>query len=86
MKDSPKIQRLREGYQPKQDAATQLNPANRSQAFDGHQPKQNELTKGYPVTQRVDLANLKIPENLGTAAVTPPTNRNVAPTSAKSEK
>jgi hypothetical protein len=45
-----------------------------------------DLTKGYRVRQRVDLANLKIPKNLGTAAVTPVTNRNSTPTSTKSEK
>jgi len=63
MSDKPKVQSLKEGYQPK-----------------------NELTKGYGVTQPVNLANLKIPQNLGTAAVTPVNGRNTAPTPAKSEK
>ncbi len=38
---------------------------------EGYQPHKDEVVKGYRVTQPVDLNNLKIPENLGTAAVTP---------------
>jgi len=41
----------------------------RSVAMDGYQPTTDELTKGYRVTQQVDMSNLKIPKNLGTAAV-----------------
>ena len=50
----------------------------------GYQP--HDLSKGYRVTQPVDLANLKIPKNLGTAAVRPVNGRNPAPLPAKSEK
>ena len=50
----------------------------------GYQPY--HLSKGYRVTQPVDLANLKIPKNLGTAAVRPVNGRNPAPLPAKSEK
>lgn len=53
---------------------------------DGYQPKRNELTKGYPVTESVDLTNLKIPKNLGTAAVIPRKNGNPAPVGAKPQK
>jgi hypothetical protein len=49
MTDNLKIQRLREGYQ----------------------PKRHEETRGYPVTQPVDLNNLRVPKNLGDAAVAP---------------
>jgi hypothetical protein len=45
----------------------------------GYQPGKHEVTKGYPVTQPVDLNNLKIPKNLGDAAVTPPNSGNPAP-------
>ncbi|MGH9445828.1 MAG: hypothetical protein ACRD3O_08895 [Terriglobia bacterium] len=86
MNDDPKAQRLREGYQPKRDALIRSNSRSRSHAFDGYEPKHDELTKGYPVTQPVNLANLKIPQNLGTAAVTPVNRRNTAPASATSEK
>ncbi len=38
---------------------------------EGYQPGKDEVRKGYGVTQPVDLKNLTIPKNLGTAAVTP---------------
>ena len=63
MSDNSKVQRLREGYQ----------------------PKRHEETRGYPVTQRVDLSNLKIPENLGDAAVTPQSGGSPTPVPAKKE-
>ncbi len=53
---------------------------------EGYQPKKDEVTKGYRPTQPVDLSNLKIPKNLGDAAVTPVNSGNPAPTPAKSEK
>jgi len=37
----------------------------------GYQPKTNEVTEGYRPTQPVDMRNLKIPKNLGSAAVMP---------------
>lgn len=61
--DNLKIQRLREGYQPKQD----------------------EVTKGYRVTQPVDLNNLRVPKNLGDAAVTPQSGGSPTPVPAKNE-
>lgn len=38
---------------------------------EGYQPTHDEVTKGYRVTQPVDSKNLRIPKNLGDAAVTP---------------
>lgn len=64
MSDNAKIQKLREGYQPRKD----------------------EVTKGYRVTQPVDLNNLKIPKNLGDAAVTPRNSGNVVPARAEPKK
>jgi hypothetical protein len=46
-------------------------PGRRSVAMDGYQPTRDELTKGYRVTQQIDMGNLRIPKNLGTAAVMP---------------
>ena len=63
MTDNLKIQRLREG----------------------HQPKRHEEMRGYPVTQPVDLSNLKIPKNLGDAAVTPQSGGSPTPVPAKKE-
>lgn len=51
----------------------------------GYQPKRHEETRGYPVTQPVDLSNLKIPENLGDAAVTPQNSGSAAPVGPKKE-
>jgi hypothetical protein len=64
MNDDPKIQRLREGYQPRQD----------------------EVTKGYRPTQPVDMSKLKIPKNLGTAAVMPRNSGNSVRTSVEPKK
>lgn len=52
----------------------------------GYQPGTNELTKGYRPTQQVDLSNLKIPKNLGDAAVTPRNNGNPAPARVETKK
>jgi hypothetical protein len=41
--------------------------------------------RGYPVTQPVDLSNLKIPKNLGDAAVTPQNIGSPAPVGPKKE-
>jgi len=64
MNDDPKIQRLREGYQPRQD----------------------EVTKGYRPTQPVDMSKLKIPKNLGIAAVMPRNSGNSVRTSVEPKK
>ncbi len=64
MNDDAKIQKLKEGYQPRKD----------------------EVTKGYRVTQPVDLSNLKIPKNLGDAAVTPQNTGNPVPAPAEPKK
>ncbi|MBZ5552718.1 MAG: hypothetical protein LAO21_08365 [Acidobacteriia bacterium] len=53
---------------------------------ESHQPLKNEITKGYPVSQQVDLANLKPPSNLGSAAVTPQNSNQSAPAPAKTNK
>jgi hypothetical protein len=52
---------------------------------EGHQPKRHEEMRGYPVTQPVDLSNLKIPKNLGDAAVTPQNIGSPAPVGPKKE-
>jgi hypothetical protein len=52
----------------------------------GHQPRVDELSKGYPVRQTVDLQNLKVPKSLGTAAVTPRPSNAQVPTSPKSKQ
>jgi len=41
------------------------------QLREGHQPSKDSLSRGYTVTQPVDTGKLKIPSNLGSAAVTP---------------
>ncbi len=53
---------------------------------EGYQPRKDEITKGYRVTQPVDLSNLKIPTNLGTAAVTPRNSGSPAPAPAEPKK
>lgn len=64
MSEDTKIQKLREGYQ----------------------PRKNEVTKGYRPTQPVDLSNLKIPKNLGTAAVLPRNSGNPVPAPVEPKK
>jgi hypothetical protein len=38
---------------------------------EGYQPRPDEVYKGYRVRATLDMSNLKIPKNLGSAAVTP---------------
>jgi hypothetical protein len=52
----------------------------------GYQPTKNEVTKGYRPTQPVDMSNLKIPKNLGTAAVMPRNGGNSVRASAEPKK
>jgi len=52
----------------------------------GYQPTKNEVTKGYRPTQPIDMSNLKIPKNLGTAAVMPRNSGNSARPSAEPKK
>ena len=52
----------------------------------GYQPTKNEVTKGYRPTQPVDMSNLKIPKNLGTAAVMPRNGGNPFRTSVEPKK
>ena len=70
MSDDAEIQRLREGDQPRKAEVTKG-----SEQFEVgmkvYQPRTNEVTKGYRPTQPVDMSNLKIPKNLGTAAIMP---------------
>lgn len=53
---------------------------------EGYQPRKDEVTKGYGVKQPVDLANLKIPSNLGDAAVTPLNSGNAVPSPVEPKK
>jgi hypothetical protein len=53
---------------------------------DGYQPTRDEVTKGYRVTQQIDMSNLKIPKNLGTAAVLPRNSGNSSRASVEPKK
>ena len=53
---------------------------------EGYQPRQDELTKGYRPTQPVNMSSLKIPKNLGDAAVTPRNNGNPVRPSVEPKK
>lgn len=53
---------------------------------DGYQPRKDDETRGYHVTQSVDLNNLKIPKNLSDAAVAPLNVGNTAPAQAGEPK
>ncbi|MGD0010876.1 MAG: hypothetical protein ABSE93_20335 [Terriglobia bacterium] len=64
MSDDAKIQRLREG----------------------HEPRKDEVTKGYRPTQPIDMSNLKIPKNLGTAAIMPRNGGNPVRASVEPKK
>jgi hypothetical protein len=88
MSDDVKIQRVQEGYQPRTNESTKTSLAfgQRSIGMDGHQPTQNEVTKGYRPTQPVDMTNLKIPKNLGDAAVMPRDSRSSVRASAEAKK
>ena len=88
MREDPKIQKVQQGYQPRKNGAIKslLGLGRRTSAMDGYQPTMNEVTKGYRPTQPVDMSNLRIPMNLGTAAVTPRNNSNSACASAEPKK
>lgn len=58
----------------------------RSIGMDGYQPRRDEVTKGYRPTQAVDMSHLKIPKNLGDAAVTPRNGGNAVRTSVEPTK
>jgi hypothetical protein len=53
---------------------------------EGYQPCVDEVYKGYRVRGTVDMNNLKIPKNLGTAAVTPQSSDQQIPASADRKK
>jgi hypothetical protein len=88
MSDEAKVQRLREGYQPRKNEPTKslLDSVRRSTAMDGYQPGTREVTKGYRPTQPVDMSNLKIPKNLRDAAVMPRNNGNSPRASVEPKK
>jgi hypothetical protein len=83
MSDDTKIQRLREGYQPSKDEVAKGSIRRKQGSY---QPRNNEVTKGYRPTQPVDMSNLKIPKNLGTAAVMPRNGGNPFRTSVEPKK
>ncbi|MGO9273051.1 MAG: hypothetical protein ACLQOO_22915 [Terriglobia bacterium] len=60
--------------------------ANIQRVRQGYQPRKDEVTKGYRPTQPVDMSNLRIPKNLGTAAIMPRNGGNSAHTSVQSKK
>jgi len=88
MSGDAEIQRARQGYQPRKNEATKslLDSGRRGTAMDGYQPRNTEVTKGYRPTQPVDMSNLKIPKNLGTAAVMPRNGGSSARASAEPKK
>lgn len=88
MSDDAKIQRVRQGYQPRINEATTGSVGHKQfeVGMDGYQPRNNEVTKGYRPTQPVDMSNLKIPKNLGTAAVMPRNGGNSVRTSVETNK
>jgi len=53
---------------------------------EGYQPRADEVYKGYRVRGTVDMNNLKIPRNLGTAAVTPESLDQQIPASSEHKK
>jgi len=53
---------------------------------EGYQPRGDEVYKGYRVRGTVDTKNLKIPGNLGTAAVTPESVDQQIPASTEHKK
>jgi hypothetical protein len=72
MSGDAKIRKLG-GFQPKKDELTKGGAMRRQPevGLDGYQPTLNGEARGYRPTQAVDVSNLKIPKNLGTAAVKP---------------
>jgi hypothetical protein len=83
MSDDAKIQRLREGYQPGKDEVAKGSIRRKQGSY---RPRNNEVTKGYRPTQPVDMSKLKIPKNLGTAAVMPRNSGNSVRTSVEPKK
>jgi hypothetical protein len=61
------------GLQPNKKGVTKGNviPSRGEVGMDGYQPRLNEGARDYHPAQPVDMGNLKIPKNLGTAAVIP---------------
>jgi hypothetical protein len=53
---------------------------------EGYQPRADEVYKGYRVRGTVDMSNLKIPQNLGTAAVTPQPSDQQIPASSQHKR
>ncbi|MGO8731619.1 MAG: hypothetical protein ACLQVM_02370 [Terriglobia bacterium] len=53
---------------------------------EGYQPRADEVYKGYRVRGTIDMNNLKIPTNLGTAAVTPQSVDQQIPASSEHKK
>ena len=53
---------------------------------EGYQPRPDEVYKGYRVRGTIDMNNLKIPANLGTAAVTPQSLDQQVPASTEDKK
>jgi hypothetical protein len=88
MSDDAKIQRLRQGYQPRKNEVTKglLHSGRTSTGMDGYQPRKDEETRGYRPTQLVDMNNLKIPKNLRDAAVLPRNGGNPVRASVEPKK
>jgi hypothetical protein len=51
-----------------------------------YQPRKGEETRGYRPTQPVDMSSLRIPKNLGDAAVMPRNSGNSARTPVEPKK
>ncbi len=56
------------------------------QLREGYQPSKDIAYRGYPVNQDVDPNKLKIPSDLGSAAVTPEPSNQLAPTTNEPKK
>lgn len=62
------------------------DPKDTNQLRKCYQPRKDEEVRGYQVSQAVDLSNLKVPSNLGSAAVTPQNSTQPVPAATKPEK
>ena len=62
------------------------NDTNVRHLQEGYQPRPDEAYKGYRVRGTVDMNNLKIPKNLGTAAVKPQSSDQQIPVSVEQKK
>ena len=60
--------------------------ANIQRVRQGYQPTKDETTRGYRPTQPVDMSNLKIPKNLGDAAIMPRNDGSPARTPVEPKK